>query len=231
MNIIPVIDLQNGLVVAAKQGQRKTYIPIQSTLSCSSKILDVIDGFLSLFPFKNIYIADLNAIIGIGNNHTLIDTAIKKHSSINFWVDNGTKVENISLITDINYRPVIGSESQKNLFFDNVLKYPDSSILSLDFFPEKGYTGPEELLNNPIFWPKDIIIMTLDKVGKKLGPDFEKLHYFYNKYPNKNFIAAGGIRYKQDLLELRKIGVKNTLVASALHSGEINKETIKELYS
>jgi phosphoribosylformimino-5-aminoimidazole carboxamide ribotide isomerase len=231
MNIIPVIDLQNGLVVAAKQGLRKTYTPIQSTLSCSSKILDVIDGFLSLFPFKNIYIADLNAIIGIGNNQNLIDTVIKKHSSINFWVDNGIKVENISLITDTDYRPVIGSESQNTHFLNNVLKYPDFSILSLDFFPIKGYIGPEELINNPNLWPKDIIIMTLNKVGKKQGPDIEKLQYFYTKYPNKNFIAAGGIRHEQDLLELRGMGIQDALVASALHSGEINKETIKKLYS
>jgi len=229
MNIIPVIDLQDGLVVAAKQGQRKAYKPIKSNLSRSSTILDIIDGFLSIFPFKNIYIADINAITGSGNNQNIIDTVIKNYSSIEFWVDKGINPEKLSVITDNKYRLILGSESQNPKYFNNINKILKNHLLSLDFFPSQGYVGPKELLNSPNLWPTDIIIMTLDRVGKNSGPDMEKLHFFCKNHPSKNFIAAGGVRHKQDLINLKKIGIQQALVASALHSGEIDGKILEEL--
>jgi len=231
MNIIPVIDLQDGLVVAAKQGQRKTYKPIKSKLSRSSTILDIIDGFLSIFPFKNIYIADLNAITGSDNNQDIIDTAINNYPSIEFWVDKGINPESPSAITDNKYRLILGSESQNPNFFNQPRKILNNYLLSLDFFPSKGYVGPKELLDSPDLWPADIIIMTLDRVGKNTGPDIEKLQSFCKNHPSKNFIAAGGIRHKQDLINLKKIGIHHALVASALHSGEIDREILRKLNS
>jgi len=231
MNIIPVIDLQNGLVVAAKQGQRKAYNPIKSNLSHSSTISDIIDGFLSVFPFKNIYIADINAITCSGNNQEIIDTAIQNYSSIEFWVDTGINPDTLSAVTDSKYRLILGSESQNPKYFNNINKILNKHLLSLDFFPSQGYVGPKELLNSPDLWPTDIIIMTLEKVGKNSGPDMEKLHFFCKNHPSKNFIAAGGVRHKQDLINLKKIGIQQALVASALHSGVIDGKTLKELDS
>ncbi len=229
MNIIPVIDLKDGLVVAAKQGQRKAYKPIKSNLSHSSTISDVVDAFLNIFPFKNIYIADLNAITGSGDNQNIIDTTIKNYSSIEFWVDKGINPQELSVITDIKYRLILGSESQNPNYFKNINKPLNNYLLSLDFFPSKGYVGPKELLNSADLWPTDIIIMSLDRVGKNSGPDMEKLQFFCKNYPSKNFIAAGGVRHKQDLINLKKMGIKHALVASALHSGEINSETLIKL--
>ena len=231
MNIIPVIDLKDGLVVCAQQGQRETYTPINSKLCNSSAIEDVIDCYLSIYPFENIYIADLNAITRKCTNEKLINTMINKYPMIEFWVDCGENIKNLSAIPDINYRPIIGSESQKTITnFDVKLPF-NNYILSLDFFPKQGYLGPIELINDPKLWPEDIIIMTLDKVGKKSGPDFERLKCFQQKAADKNFIAAGGIRDLEDLMRLKKMGINHALVASALHSGEINQQTIKKLIS
>ncbi len=231
MNLIPVIDLKNGQVVIAQQGQRNSYQPIHSNLSNSSSIEDIIKGYLSIYPFKNIYIADLNDITGDGSNKTLINSTIHKYSSVKFWVDSGKSACELPAITDIKYRPIIGSESQKSAPENNPTDYSTDYILSLDFFPQQGYLGPIELLNNSSLWPKDIIIMTLDKVGINQGPDFEKLKDFQQKFTDKNFIAAGGVRDIADLIQLRQIGIHHALVASALHSGAINSEAIKKLIS
>jgi len=231
MNIIPVIDLKDNLVVAAQQGSRDNYQPISSNLCQSSNIEDVIESFLSIYPFKNIYIADLNAITDQGNNDGLIISVIRKNPAIEFWVDSGKSHEDLSLITDNNYRPIIGSESQKTTLNYNITDYGNSPIVSLDFFPSCGYSGPKELLVNPDFWSKDIIVMTLEKVGKNSGPDFEKLTNFCQKHPDKTFIAAGGVRGKEDLIRLKEIGINHALIASALHNGKINKQTIKKLIS
>ena len=231
MNIIPVIDIKDGQVVMAKQGQRETYKPINSNLCTSSSIEAVVNGFLSIHSFKIIYIADLNAITNKGNNNLLINKIIDKFKYIEFWVDNGKKIQNLVELTGINYKLVIGSEYQKITNYESYSGYLDSTILSLDFFPDKGYTGPEELLKNADLWPENIIIMTLDRVGKNEGPDIERLKYFSQKYPDKNFIAAGGVRNEQDLFSLRKIGIKHALIASALHSGVINTEIISVHFS
>ena len=229
MNIIPVIDIKDGLVVTAKQGQREIYKPINSKLCTSSSIEAVVNGFLSIYPFKIIYIADLNAITNTGNNDCVINTVIENNKQIEFWVDNGKKIQNLSESTDINYKPVIGSEYQNiagPLTSNGCLK---ETILSLDFFPDKGYTGPEELLKDASLWPQNIIIMTLDRVGKNAGPDIERLNHFCQKYPEKDFIAAGGVRNELDLFSLRKIGIRHVLIASALHSGVINAEITSNL--
>ena len=68
--------------------------------------------------------------------------------------------------------------------------------------------------------------MTLERVGSNQGPDLNKLTEFCRQYPDKNFIAAGGIRNKQDLIALCEVGIHQALVASALHSGTIKAEDI-----
>jgi phosphoribosylformimino-5-aminoimidazole carboxamide ribotide isomerase len=73
--------------------------------------------------------------------------------------------------------------------------------------------------------------MSLDKVGGNFGPDINRLRDFRNKHPEKNFIAAGGIRNEHDLLRLHEIGIHQVLVASALHSGMLNTEIIERLIS
>lgn len=231
MNIIPVIDIKDGQVVSAQHGQREAYCPIQSTLCNTSSIEAVIEGYLSIYPFKTLYIADLNAISNTGNNQYIIDQAITENFKIDFWVDNGIKIENIPDYSDMNYKLIIGSESQTLNLPHPAYQSIKKNILSLDFFPDTGYKGPEKLLNDSALWPEEIIIMTLDRVGKNQGPDMTKLASFCERYPDKNFIAAGGIRDEEDLIQLKTIGINHALVASALHSGEINSRTIKKLIS
>ncbi len=231
MKIIPVIDLKDGIVVSAQQGKRNTYQAIKSKLCATSSISDVINGFLSVYPFKIFYIADLNGITNTGNNKLIINKVISENLNIEFWIDNGKKVQNILADSYINHRLVIGSENQNISNFNGFKQNLKNNILSLDFFPDQGYTGPNELIENSDLWPQEIIIMTLDRVGNNAGPDFEKLKGFCKNNPGKNFIAAGGIRDETDLLNLKEINVNSALVASALHSGKINIECIKKLIS
>ncbi|MCF6251141.1 MAG: HisA/HisF-related TIM barrel protein [Methylococcaceae bacterium] len=231
MQIIPVIDLLDGLVVAAKHGERDSYQPIKSKICSTSLIEDVLNGFLAIYPFNTVYIADLNSITNSGNNHFLIDNILSQYKDIEFWVDNGKEVQDLTENAATNYIPVTGSEYQNTEGTNNLHSALKNTILSLDFFPKQGYAGPKELLNNSTLWPQDIIIMSLEKVGKNAGPDIKRLEVFQQKHPDKNFIAAGGIRNEKDLLNLYKIGINHVLIASALHSGVINTKAIKKLTS
>jgi len=71
--------------------------------------------------------------------------------------------------------------------------------------------------------------MTLAQVGGHQGPDYAKLRQFCSDYPDKNFIAAGGVRHADDLMQLQQIGVKQALIASSLHSGAISQSDIERL--
>ena len=87
MLVIPVLDLSRGLVVHAKKGDRKNYLPIISVISSSSKPKSVLSAFLKLYPFKIIYIADLDAIQGTGNQNLIINQLSLIFNQCEFWVD------------------------------------------------------------------------------------------------------------------------------------------------
>ncbi len=224
MQIIPVIDLKNGRVVHAHQGNRQSYQPVQSYLSSSSLIEEVIEGFFKLFPFKKMYIADLDAIEQNGNHKAMINSVIKQYPEIEFWVDYGAQLSSVSAQEKQPNKIIIGSESQIT-----AQKIPDSScILSLDFKDQQAL-GPQQFFEDPTLWPDYIIIMTLSRVGNFDGPDLEKLKHFKRQYPEKHFVAAGGIRGFEDLSILRNLGVNHALVASCLHSGSLTQQQIKTL--
>jgi phosphoribosylformimino-5-aminoimidazole carboxamide ribotide isomerase len=228
MKIIPVIDLKNGAVVHARQGNREHYEPINTDLCKSPDIFQVIEAFLGVYKFDSFYIADLNAITYQGNHNLLIAEVLARYPQIMFWIDKGYQKYDEGVPTANNTLPVLGSESYRNDTISEIEAYKNDFILSLDY-SNTNALGPDSLFSNPGFWPKNIIIMTLDRVGSNHGPDLNKLTEFCRQYPDKNFIAAGGIRNKQDCVLLAKAGIHQALVASALHSRAIKSEDIIEL--
>jgi phosphoribosylformimino-5-aminoimidazole carboxamide ribotide isomerase len=123
---------------------------------------------------------------------------------------------------------VIGSESLNDENVSDISKYDKNFILSLDF-SLTGEMGAKTLFSDQDLWPSNIIIMSLPSVGSNLGPDFERLAIFSKHHPKYNIIAAGGIRNNQDLRELEQLGIQQTLVATALHNGNISPDDITNL--
>ena len=89
MNIIPVLDLKAGQVVHAKHGDRQNYLPIQSALSNSSEPLAIVKALQSLYPFKHLYIADLDAIQGNDSHVAQIKNIQKCFPDLEIWLDAG----------------------------------------------------------------------------------------------------------------------------------------------
>ncbi|MFU8788632.1 MAG: HisA/HisF-related TIM barrel protein [Methylobacter sp.] len=225
MKIIPVIDLKNGVVVHAKQGNRQHYQPLHSDLCPSSDIDRVIKAFLGIYPFDTFYIADLNAITRQGDHNDLIIKMLTRFPDITFWIDSGYQKYHQSPRFPDNALPILGSESYQNETLADIKAYKNNFILSLDY-ANSAALGAESLFSDDTFWPQNIIIMTLERVGSNFGPDLGKLAEFCRQYPDKNFIAAGGVRHKQDLVALDEAGIHQALVASALHNGSIKTENI-----
>jgi phosphoribosylformimino-5-aminoimidazole carboxamide ribotide isomerase len=235
MQIIPVIDLLNGVVVHAKRGQRAAYQPIQSQLTASSAPLDIVAALLQLYPFQTLYIADLDAICGTGNNESVVEAISQAHPQLTIWLDCGIAQMNArALYNAPQIRAVIGSESIVSLQDYRAISYACQSkhVLSLDYSATSAM-GISELHENARFWPDDTICMTLNAVGSGQGVDCERLNSLIKmnsarKSPSRIY-AAGGVRGLEDLEQLKKMGVSGALLATALHQQQISSEEIESL--
>jgi phosphoribosylformimino-5-aminoimidazole carboxamide ribotide isomerase len=210
VEIIPVIDLMGGIVVHARRGDRQNYQPLNSPLCSGSLASDVVAGYLSVHPFKTLYIADLDAITAKGDN------GLAGAGACRAWLQQG--------YGDL----VLGSEAQSDVSTLDELtaeRAGDRIVLSLDY-KDGRFLGPERLQAQPSLWPQRIIAMTLSRVGSDSGPDFDLLNQLRTKAPAKKLFAAGGVRGGEDLIELNRRGISGVLVASALHAGRIGKREI-----
>jgi phosphoribosylformimino-5-aminoimidazole carboxamide ribotide isomerase len=226
MEVIPVIDLKGGVVVHARQGDRDAYRPIETPLSASSAPTDVVSGLLKLYPFRRLYIADLNAITG-GTPHTATLALRVQFPQLELWIDNG--IANAAAATTWLDQGVghlvIGSESQTDMKLLQTLRTCPRTILSLDFRGE-AFQGPSEILHNTELWPNRLIVMTLASVGTNSGPDLTQLKSILARAGDRYIYAAGGVRDRSDLLALTDAGAAGVLAATALHSGKITADDL-----
>lgn len=240
MQIIPVIDLKNGLVVHAKRGERQNYQPIQSALCPSSAPADVIATLLELYPFEQIYIADIDAIQGQlesdSSHFELIEKLNQQFSHIQFWLDCGIRQMNHRALHTELIRPVIGSENMADLIHYKAVSYACASrhVLSLDFDATQ-HLGTDELFESARYWPDDTICMSLSHVGDERGIDLVRLKTIIQmnaqrKIPSRLY-AAGGVRHLEDCLLLKQMGIAGALVATALHNKSITLEDIQQIVS
>jgi phosphoribosylformimino-5-aminoimidazole carboxamide ribotide isomerase len=225
MHLIPVIDLKDGVVIHAQRGQRSSYQPINSLLSPSADVYDVIDAFLQINDFSVIYVADLNAITQQGDNQALIHDVLQRYPLITFWLDAGYSSPSLAFAGLSNYRPVLGSECCSA----QQMTTTKNALLSLDFSAHDEPLGEARLFSDSTLWSEQVIIMTLARVGSNSGADIEKLHFYQQTYPHIAFIAAGGVRHIKDLQQLKAIGINSALVASAFHTKAISKADIANL--
>lgn len=229
MEIIPVIDLMRGLVVRARLGQRDQYRPMESPLSPTSDPIGVVRGLVSLHPFRTLYVADLDAIESTGDNDSAIERVKAAFPALTLWVDNG--VSALGAARDWLARGwgslVIGSESQRDLELLAASSDDGKIVLSLDFRGD-AFQGPPELLAAPTLWPRQVIAMTLARVGSGAGPDVDRLVALRAAAPGHKLYAAGGVRDIGDIEILARAGVNGALVATSLHDGRLSARDIEK---
>jgi phosphoribosylformimino-5-aminoimidazole carboxamide ribotide isomerase len=226
VNIVPVIDLMDGQVVHAKHGNRKNYQPIRSLLCNSSTPEDIVSTLLRLYPFRQLYIADINAIQGNGHHLSTIKHILAQYPQIEIWLDAGINQADMALDwLAAGVLPVIGSESLASLADYHVIqhKLADAHVLSLDWLDDK-FLGPTTLVEDTQCWPQYVIAMTLNRVGSGAGPDIARLKQLQTKH--RNIYCAGGVRNFDDLKTLANMEITGALVASALHDGSLSDKEI-----
>jgi phosphoribosylformimino-5-aminoimidazole carboxamide ribotide isomerase len=228
MNLIPVIDLMQGVVVRARRGERGSYRPIDSALCRSTDPLTVAAILRDHCAARQIYIADLDALTGRAPQHAVVRSLARALDDVELWVDAG--FADATAVTDWQGRaeldakrwvPVLASESLRDAATLAAATMcaglpRQDVVLSLD---RRG----TELLDragcwtNPTLWPARVIVMTLECVGADQGPDLDTFAQVRAQAAGRHFIGAGGIRDARDLSAAREAGASAWLVASALH--------------
>ena len=230
MHAIPVIDLMGGQVVRARMGDRASYRPLESPLSPTSDPIDVVRGVLGIFPFKRLYVADLDAIQGGGDNRQTLRRIRAEFPLLQMWVDDGAADASSlhALIGADLGTPVIGSESQRDSTLIAQNRYSMRIVLSLDFRGD-AFQGPQEILAEPALWPRRVIVMTLARVGSGAGADLARLAAIRSIAGGREIYAAGGVRNAADLRALKETGVSGALIATALHERQIVRSDIEAI--
>jgi phosphoribosylformimino-5-aminoimidazole carboxamide ribotide isomerase len=228
IDIVPVIDLKAGQVVHAHGGRRDEYRPIATPLSPTSAPADVIAGLLRLFPFKRLYVADLDAIERQGDHAAILVELAAAHPGLELWVDNGAGSIGFARdwMASVPAHLVIGSESQNSLDLIRALRSERRVVLSLDFRTD-SFQGPAAILEQPDLWPDRVIAMTLARVGGATGPDLGRIRELAMRAGTRLLYAAGGVRDAEDLRAAASAGAAGALVATALHKGALTAETLK----
>jgi phosphoribosylformimino-5-aminoimidazole carboxamide ribotide isomerase len=220
----------DGHIVRAVAGRREEYRPVASKIATSALPLDVAEGFRSHFGLSELYMADLDAIQGgMPNLHVY-----KRLHEFGFrlWVDAGIHLSEDSrpLVRAGVERIIAGWETLDSLETLSELCEEWGSqrvVFSLDLMP--GQKVAEASLLNVVAAAvtagiKTLIVLDLGRVGMGQGTGTEGLcRKLVSAHPEVEIVAGGGIRSRDDLLNLQRDGVRGALIASAFHDGRIRR--------
>ena len=208
-----------GQVVAGIGGDRERYAPIDSVLSERSELLPIAEGLLSVYEFRTLYIADLDAIRGIGHHADALRELRSSFPQLELWVDCGIRNRRHyrQMKSMAKWEPVIGSETYEE---EKPAPLPGEAILSLDYRGDRPM-GNSQICNLPRLWPGRVIVLNIARVGRQSGPDLEHLKHALALSPRTEVYVGGGMRNADDLEKLKRAGASGALVSTALHSGQI----------
>ena len=222
IKVVPVLDIMKGLVVHAIAGIREKYKPLTNSVLVNTSNPYALLEKLANMGFDEVYIADIDSILGIGENSNIIDKAL----SLGFKVLADVGVKGLLMKDSEKLTIVIGTEYLEK---PGDLAKLRERYISLDTFYGEVKFGREhysihEVLNvmkNVEY--KGIIILFLNAVGTLKGPDIGVAKIIAENCLSREVAVGGGIRGLGDLKNLCKIGVNKALVATSLHKGVITK--------
>jgi phosphoribosylformimino-5-aminoimidazole carboxamide ribotide isomerase len=211
MRVVPVIDLKGGAAVHAVRGERERYRPIGDPLTLARA-----------FRLEELYVADLDAITGAGDNDAVI-RALARESRV--MVDAGvSEPERAQALLDLGVdRVVVGTETLDDA---EALDALTDAVLSVDLRDGRTLSPDPRLSGLPALDtvallrpPREVIVLDLARVGTSAGPDVATIAEIHAAFPDLELLAGGGVRDAADLRALADAGAAGALVGTALLRG------------
>ncbi len=232
MQIIPVLDIMDGLVVRGVGGRRREYRPISSRLCDSPRPLHVAEAFRREFGIDRLYLADLDALTG--GSMQLDSISGLCEAGFRLAVDAGTnRVETGDLLLKTGVEQMIcpleastGPDELQSL----IDAFGPRMIFSLDL--KRGMLLTERWPNDDPFATasraiamgvQSLIVLDLAAVGGGCGiPTLPLCRRLRERFSTLELISGGGVDQPRHLDEAAETGLDGVLVASALHDGRIS---------
>lgn len=235
MLLIPVIDVQDGLVVHGRFGNRAEYRPIQSVLCEGADPLTIVRAFRSHFDLTEIYLADLDAIVRRQPHFQMYRDLAE--AGFKLWIDPGIRVAEDwadQNLKDCVHRIVVGSETLQSRNDLSILLDRwgvDRLVFSLDLregnpltnSPQWQGVDPAELVDDVYaMGARHILLLDLARVGsgQEIGTQ-SIVRDAIRTHSELQIYVGGGVSGAESLRQIREFGVAGVLVASALHDGRI----------
>jgi HisA/HisF family protein len=226
MRIVPVLDLQSGVVVHARRGDRAGYAPLRSPLVHGAEPVAVARALCTHAGSDRLYVADLDAIAGAPAD---VETLRRLTTVAELWVDAGaTTAEQVAVLTAAGVaRNVIGTESLSEIGYDAGAAPP---VLSVDLrdgvliSPRRQLAGRGPKAAVALaheLGARELLVIDLARVGSRAGPPLEGVATLAAALPGVDVYAGGGVRDDRDLDALAGAGAAGALVATALHEGAV----------
>jgi phosphoribosylformimino-5-aminoimidazole carboxamide ribotide isomerase len=244
MRVLPVIDLQGGLAVHGRAGQRAAYRPVQSVLASSADPVALATGIVHHLGLREIYLADLDAIGGQtpcwSVYRRLLDRGLRV--CLDAGVTGPEQVAQLRERLEDAIDLVLGLESLTDLravtaALDSA--GADRTVVSLDLDEGRPRTRiaawheadplaiADELLALGV---RRMILLDIRRVGMGQGTGTEELlRVLRQRDPHLELTCGGGIQDLQDVQRLARDGCDAVLVASALHRGALGREHIQHI--
>ncbi len=211
----------------AYAGHRSHYQPIHSVISPHVDAVQLVEDLLHYFPFQKLYMADLDAITSGWKDRAFYQRLAAQFPQLEIWLDCGIRTQEdwraLAILPNIHC--VLATETMQSWSWLSHVEDKSRILLSLDY-QQGQLLGHERVWSMQSHWPSRIIVMNLDRVGVSQGPDYSLISHIQG-LGNYAVIAAGGVRDGQDLQKLAESGVKQVLVATAIHQGHITPEMIQ----
>lgn len=242
MEIIPVIDLLNGVAVHGIGGKRSEYRPLKSEIAVSPDPSVVLRAYERLPQVTSCYIADLDAIqkrelnrcvlaeLARSRLKLIVDRGVRTSSDVEELFDLGIEIAVVALESLPELQTAADLVSQfgsRRMTFSLDLK--NGRPLAANDILAKA--DPLEILADIVgIGFSSVIILDLADVGAKSGLSATYLCARARRdFPDVSVITGGGIRSVADLQHLRDLSIDGVLLASALHNATISAHDLDAL--
>ncbi|MBS0260479.1 MAG: hisA/hisF family protein [Planctomycetes bacterium] len=242
MQVLPVLDLLNGVVVRGIAGNRSEYRPVISQLTQATDALSVAHAFRDQLGLSEFYVADLDAILHQQPNWSIYEQLAA--AGFACWIDSGLRevAEAQKLVAAGARKVIAGLETwpgPAELATLCTTIGPAQVVFSLDLQgglamrPARAWGTAEPIdigLQAIAAGICQMIVLDVAQVGVGAGVTTLGLcRQFQARHPGLRLVTGGGIRHFDDLADLDQAGIAGVLVASALHDGRIGLSEIARL--
>jgi phosphoribosylformimino-5-aminoimidazole carboxamide ribotide isomerase len=237
LEIIGVLDLAGGRAVHARAGARKKYAPVQNAAGWPidpGNARTLAEVYTQVLGLTEIYAADLDAIVDAAPQEELTRTLATMPAPL--WLDAGIRsVNDARRAIDLGAaRVIVGLETLPS--FDalgDICAAVGSDRVAFSLDLREGQPLVSNIMRSASESPEEIaataalagagalIVIDLTRVGTGSGVDVDLLTRIRAAAPNLHYVAGGGVRGWDDLVDVAKAGCDAALVATALHNGRI----------